>query len=75
MTALADFPELDRAFRDHDDKERAFRRRALIDRVVGHDATPDENDRDRHHAAVQAIKGEVFVGVPDDRTARDGMWR
>lgn len=71
---LADFPELETAFRIHDGMERSYRRQAFMDRAMGRNPTANETARDEHHRAAQCVAQEVKAD-PLAMEPRDGMWR
>ncbi len=58
---VRDYPAIDAAVRLHDRAEMYHRRQALLDRAMGRDPEANEQARDDHHRAVQALTREVLI--------------
>jgi hypothetical protein len=61
VTTLADYPELDIAFRRHDGLERSYRRQAFMDRAQGRDPEQNEIAVEEHHRAAMWVSQEAIV--------------
>lgn len=58
---IADYPEIELAYRRHDALEMSYRRQAFMDRAQGRNSTANETARDEHHRAAHCLSSEVIV--------------